>query len=195
MYIWEPSRTSSDFSSINLQNPIYGFSYDKNPVTRSLSATDTEGFVQFQPSLLEHKNDSNNIEYNPLDVYMNAMKYQSTNPKPKPNKTSNPKKAPNSRTGYILYNQEMRPSIQRRNPDLAFGEVTKIIAQSWNELSSVEQENYSNRARLDSSAINDNNNQDLGNQEMYFNMDPHQNADSNIGDRSNRLFSLNHFHS
>ena len=163
MYKWEPSLFSGDLASIDLQNPIYGFSYDKNPVTRSMSATDTEGFSQFQPILLDHKNDTPNIEYNPLDVFNNAMRYQTANMKPRQTKTVN-RKTQNSRSGYLLYSQEMRPIIQRRNPDLSFGEITKIVAQSWNELSSAEQEDFTHRARLNQESNDDNNNQDLGNQ-------------------------------
>lgn len=163
MYKWEPSLFSGDLASIDLQNPIYGFSYDKNPVTRSMSATDTEGFSQFQPILLDHKNDTPNIEYNPLDVFNNAMRYQTANMKPRQTKTVN-RKTQNSRSGYLLYSQEMRPIIQRRNPDLPFGEVTKIVAQTWNELSSVEQEDFTHRARFNPETNDDNANQDLGNQ-------------------------------
>ena len=163
MYKWEPSLFSGDFISVDLQNPIYGFNYDKNTVTRSISATDTEGFSQFQPILLDHKNDTANIEYNPLDVFNNALRYQSANSKPRQTKTVN-RKAPNYRSGYLLYSQEMRPIIQRRNPDLPFGEVTKIVAQSWNELSSVEQEDFTHRARFNPDSNEDNNSQDLGNQ-------------------------------
>lgn len=163
MYKWEPSLFSGDFTSVDLQNPIYGFSYDKNNVTRSMSATDTEGFSQFQPILLDHKNDTANIEYNPLDVFNNAMKYQSANMKPRQAKTVN-RKTPNVRSGYLLYSQEMRPIIQRRNPDLPFGEVTKIVAQTWKELSSVEQDDFTHRARFNPEQNDDGNNPDIGNQ-------------------------------
>ncbi|OHT04612.1 HMG box family protein [Tritrichomonas foetus] len=180
MYKWEPSLISGDFSSIDLQNQIYGFNYDKNPVTRAMSATDTEGFSQFQPTLLGHKNDTTNIEYNPLDVFNNAMRYQAANTKPRQTKTVN-RKAPNCRSGYLLYSQEMRPIIQRRNPDLAFGEVTKIVAQTWNELSSVEQEDYCHRARLTAEPNEENNNGDLNNQDMYFNMGQNAGHGDDIG--------------
>ena len=163
MYKWEPSLFSGDLASIDLQNPIYGFSYDKNPVTRSMSATDTEGFSQFQPILLDHKNYTPNIEYNPIDVFNNAMRYQTANMKPSQTNTVN-RKTQNSRSGYLLYSQEMRPIIQRRNPDLPFGEVTKIVAQTWNELSSVEQEDFTHRARFNPETNDENANQDLGNQ-------------------------------
>ena len=143
MYKWDPF--APDVFAVDLQDPVYGFSYEKNPVTRAMAATDTEGFSQFQPTLLDHKNDTDTVEYNPMDVFTNATRYKTTAPKPRQTKVV--RKTSNIRSGYLLYSQEMRPIIQRRNPDLSFGELTKMVAQMWNELSSVEQEDYCQRAR------------------------------------------------
>lgn len=162
MYKWDPASGSPDFLAVDLQDPIYGFSYDKNPVTRAMAATDTEGFSQFQPTLLDHKNDTDTVEYNPLDVFSNATRYKTTVAKPR--QTRVVRKTPNIRSGYLLYSQEMRPIIQRRNPDLSFGELTKMVAQMWNELSSVEQEDYCQRARV---AGDQPEQQEMPGQEMY----------------------------
>ena len=197
MYRWDPSPSNGLMSNFDIQNPIYGFQYDKNPVTRAMSATDTEGFSQFQPTLLEHKNDTENIEYNPLDVFNNAMRHQIAAVKPKQNKTAQAKKTQNNRSGYMLFSQAYRPIIQRRNPDLQFGEITRIVAQTWNELSSMEQEDYCNRARLanehnEENNNNNNNNQDLANQDIYFNMGQGAGHGDDIGmvDVQNPIYNL-----
>lgn len=177
MHKWEPSLVSGDFLSFDLSDPIYGFQYEKNTVIRNISAADTEGFSQFQPSLLEHKNDSNNIEYNPLDVFINAMRMQQSSSKPKQSKPT--RKTINTRSGYILYNQEMRPILQRHNPDLNFGDISKQIAQMWKELSSTEQEDFCQRARLQAIAQGGNPGEP-NQQDLYFNS--HNEDGMNMGD-------------
>ena len=129
-----------------------------------MTATDTEGFSQFQPILLDHKNDSETVEYNPIDVFANATRFKTAIVKPRQAKVM--KKTSNVRSGYLLYNQEMRPVIQRRNPDLPFGELTKRVAAMWNELSSVEQEEYCQRARVANEQAEEQG-QEMANQEMY----------------------------
>lgn len=164
MYKWNPSLPSAESMSMDLQNPIYGFSCNKTVGTRTISGTDADGFSQFQPALLEHRNETANIEYNPLDVFTNAVRLKASNSK---RRQANPtKKTQNTKTGYLLYAQEMRPILQRRNPDMAFGDLTKRVAQMWNELSGVEQEEFCQRARL-AADQNDEQAQEMAPQEMY----------------------------
>jgi hypothetical protein len=110
MYKWQPSLAAG-FSEYDPANPLYGFSYDRNPGSRNISATEI-GIAQFQPSLMEHKNETPNIEYNPLDVFNNAVRCLSASAKPR------------------------LPKQQRggRNPDPPQPDMAPAIPQRWNEL-------------------------------------------------------------
>lgn len=164
MYKWDPSLSGNSIA-MDLQNPIYGFQCNKNTATRPMAGADADGFSQFQPTLLDHRNESWDVEYNPIDVFTNAAKIKAANPKRRQAKPA--KKTQNTRTGYLLYTQEMYPIVQRRNPDMVFGELTKMVAQMWNELSAVEQDDFCQRAKLASEAGADDQAQDIGQPEMY----------------------------
>jgi hypothetical protein len=143
MYRWDPHPGSPD--PVDLRNPIYGFFYEKSPVNPSMSSHETDGLAPFQLSLLDHKNDSSNIEYNPMEVFHKAIKAHSVSTQRRQKKKSG--KPPVMRNGYLLYSLEMRPILQDRDPDLTFGDLTRQVAQSWNELPPAQQELYCQRAR------------------------------------------------
>jgi hypothetical protein len=50
------------------------------------------------------------------------------------------------KSGYILYCQEIRPSIKENNDGLTSQQVTKELGRSWNELDKEEQSVYNERA-------------------------------------------------
>lgn len=143
MFRWDRDNEIENISPRDLTNPIYGFFYDKKSTNRNLSVADSEGISQFQVSLIDHKNETNNVEYNPLDVFLNAKRLSSNKNQPQPIQ----QKHPNPKSGYNLYMREVRPNIQERNPDVSFGATTKMVARSWNELTPAEQEQYNIRAQ------------------------------------------------
>ena len=110
-----------------------------------------------------------NVEYNQLDVFINAKKYSAT----KQTVTSQHKKQPTNKTGYQLFIREVRPIVQRRNPDVPFGTITKMVAQMWNELTPAEQEDYTQKAKNLPDG-NDENQEVGGGGDMYFGMPPPQ---------------------
>ena len=174
---WE---NSSLIHEEGIFNPKYGFFYEKKQYHRTNSLSDADSISNFNSNLIDHKNETTNIEFNPLDVFLNAKKINLSTIKNSnllPNKIKNPQ----PKSGYHLYSKEMRPIIQRRNPSATFGEVTKIVAQMWNELSSHDQDEYSIKSKTISN-IEENNNE-LNNNEIYFN---NQGDDGN-----NSLYHLN----
>jgi hypothetical protein len=158
MYPWQPSLARGGYTEYDVNHPMYGFMYDKTPAARGISAPDPAGFAQFQPALLDHKNETPNIEYNPMDVFNSAMRLQAQNRQPR----GNPPPRASGPSGFQLFNTEMRPFLQMRYPDLVFGEITRMIGQKWSELPAVEQATFCQRAR----ALADQ--RDDRNQEMYF---------------------------
>lgn len=74
MFRWGETLMDEDLSPKSLKNPIYGFCFDRKSSSRGISVVYSEGFSQFQQSLLENKNDTQNIEYNPIDVFNNAKR-------------------------------------------------------------------------------------------------------------------------
>lgn len=167
MYKWEENDNQDfEISIRELGDPIYGF-YNIKKTGRAISIADSEGFSQFHISLVDHKNETPNIEYNPMDVFMNGKKLNQNE-----RKAQAPKKQSNTKSGYQLYSKEVRPSVQRMNPDAPFGAITKQVAQMWNELTPIEQEEYCQRARSMPDAPEDGTDQ-LGGPELYFNMGGH----------------------
>lgn len=138
MYKWDDSFDS--ISEDNLVNPKFGMYYEKESRVRAFPAADSEGFSQFQNSLFEKKNETSNIEYNPKDVFKNALKYQEIQAK-------NPKINSSKRPGFQLFDREVRPLLLNQNQNLSYGDITKMIVQKWNELSHEIQENYCQRAK------------------------------------------------
>ena len=65
---------------------------------------------------------------------------------PAPEKSTK-KKAP-SITGYVIYASEVRMSIMKENPGRTFGEISRIVGNSWAELSSELKTHYENKARI-----------------------------------------------
>jgi HMG (high mobility group) box len=67
-----------------------------------------------------------------------------------PKKASAPKAAPKKKStggkkkvsGYMLFCKEMRPTILKESPDLAFGAVGKELGKRWKALSDDEKEAY-----------------------------------------------------
>jgi hypothetical protein len=83
----------------------------------------------------------------------------------------------------------MRPFFQMRYPDLQFGEITRMIGQTWSELAAVEQEIFCHRAR----ALADQ--RDDRNQEMYFGIGQNPAQGIEIPDGHGHGFDpIGHFH-
>lgn len=63
------------------------------------------------------------------------------------------KKDPNApkrgSSGYIFYGKKRRPEIKEEDPDMAFGDITKMIAAEWKELSDKEKKPYLAQAAKD----------------------------------------------
>jgi hypothetical protein len=51
--------------------------------------------------------------------------------------------------GYLVYFNEERAEMRQKNPNIGFGELTKIIAAKWKELPNEEKQKYINEADLD----------------------------------------------
>ena len=176
MFKWDDSEDISCITPKDLRNPIYGFFYDPKVGGRTLSVADSEGFSQFQDSLVEHKNETENVEYNPLDVFLKAKRISTKQA------TANPHKKQISRSGYQLYAREMRPIVQRRNPDIPFGTITKMVAKMWNELLPAEQEQYCQRAKALPDGNDDGADQIGPGGDLYFGLpQAHQQQDDGTG--------------
>ena len=50
---------------------------------------------------------------------------------------------------YLLYFNEERSDMRQKNPGMSFGELTKIIANKWKDLSTEEKQRYINEAEMD----------------------------------------------
>ena len=50
---------------------------------------------------------------------------------------------------YLLYFNEERSDMRQKNPGMSFGELTKIIATKWKDLSTDEKQRYINEAETD----------------------------------------------
>lgn len=56
--------------------------------------------------------------------------------------------------GYLVYFNEERSEMRQKNPNIGFGELTKIIAAKWKELPADEKQKYINEAELDKERYN-----------------------------------------
>lgn len=135
---------SDEINEDNMTNPKYGLFFEKENSVRTFTATDTDGFSQFQNSLFERKNETTNIEYNPMDVFKNALRFQTVRTKP----STPPKVNPAKNLGFRFFMDEIRPLISNQNPNISFRDQTILIAQEWKNLSPEQQEMYVQRARI-----------------------------------------------
>lgn len=51
--------------------------------------------------------------------------------------------------GYLVYFNEERADMRSKNPNMSFGELTKIIASKWKELPNEDKQKYINEADID----------------------------------------------
>jgi hypothetical protein len=51
--------------------------------------------------------------------------------------------------GYLVYFNEERAEMRSKNPNMSFGELTKIIATKWKELPNEDKQKYINEADID----------------------------------------------
>jgi hypothetical protein len=70
----------------------------------------------------------------------------STKTKKASGKSSAKKSSTRRKSGYILYCQEIRPSVKENNEGWTSQQVTKELGRSWNELDQEEQSSYNERA-------------------------------------------------
>lgn len=61
-------------------------------------------------------------------------------------KVKGPKKA---RSAYVFYTIEQRPTLKESNPELDFGELTKRVADGWNNLSDADKVRFEKMATED----------------------------------------------
>ena len=70
-----------------------------------------------------------------------------------PKKRKKGKKDPNApkkaQTAYILYATKMRASVKAENPDLGFGDLTKLVSENFKKLSPEERKKWDDRAEKD----------------------------------------------
>jgi high mobility group protein B2 len=59
-----------------------------------------------------------------------------------------------ARSAYILYSSSVRNEVRRENPDMRMTEVSKVIAQMWNNLSTEDREPFVQQAREDRERFN-----------------------------------------
>lgn len=64
----------------------------------------------------------------------------------KKRKRSGPKRP---RTAYVYFTIDQRPNVQADNPDLKFGEITKLLAEEWKGLSESDRGKYDEQASAD----------------------------------------------
>ena len=67
-------------------------------------------------------------------------------------KDPNAPKAPLN--GYLVYFNEERADMRLKNPLMSFGDLTKIIATKWKELSNGDKQRYTNEAEADKERYN-----------------------------------------
>ena len=60
-----------------------------------------------------------------------------------------PLKPKNSRSSYVFYSQAVRQTVVKENPDMKFGDITKLIAKQFKELSSEQKKEYDDLANAD----------------------------------------------
>jgi len=173
---WE-NTSLSNTSIYDIHNPRYGFFYDKKAGIRNNSMIDADAISQFNPALIDHKNENVNIEYSPIDVFMNAKRVCGSVSKTPVVSNKNKK---NTLSGYQLYSREMRPIIAHRNPSVSFGEITKTLGQMWSALSSTDQDDYCQRAK--NMPDTDETQNEINSNELYFNIgQSHHHGDDGSG--------------
>jgi len=50
-------------------------------------------------------------------------------------------------TGYILFGNEIRPKLKKKDPNLNFTEVAQALSKKWKKLDDDEKEEYNKRAK------------------------------------------------
>jgi len=53
------------------------------------------------------------------------------------------------RTAYVYFTIDQRPNVQADNPEMKFGEITKILGEEWKSLSENDREKYVEQAEAD----------------------------------------------
>ncbi len=69
------------------------------------------------------------------------------NKRPIGKKSAQPKK-PYIATGYALFCSEMRSAVQMKNPEMTFGDISRVIGGQWRELTNDEQGIFKEKARI-----------------------------------------------
>lgn len=64
----------------------------------------------------------------------------------KKRKRTGPKRA---RTAYVYFTIDQRPNVQAENPEMKFGEITKLLANDWKALSESDRSKYDEMAAAD----------------------------------------------
>jgi hypothetical protein len=63
------------------------------------------------------------------------------------------KKDPNQpkrgKTAYIFYTQEARPKVKKENPDMTFGEISRLVSEQWKNMSKEDKAPYEEKAAHD----------------------------------------------
>ena len=60
-----------------------------------------------------------------------------------------PKAPKKARSAYVFFTKEARPRLSQANPDMAFGELTKLVAEEWGNISKKDLAKYQKMADED----------------------------------------------
>ncbi|RNA03218.1 high mobility group 20A [Brachionus plicatilis] len=97
-------------------------------------------------------NQSNNIMNTINDIASGTTNVSPPSAQKRRKKDPSAPKAPLN--GYLVYFNEERSEMRVKNPNIGFGELTKIIAAKWKELPADEKQKYINEAELDKERYN-----------------------------------------
>ncbi|RKO86622.1 high mobility group box domain-containing protein, partial [Blyttiomyces helicus] len=50
---------------------------------------------------------------------------------------------------YLIFSQEMRPTIKEQNPDATFGQLGKLLGAAWQELNDKDKAVYNQKSEAD----------------------------------------------
>jgi hypothetical protein len=162
MEFWSPGVGSPD--PPDLRNPIFGFYLDKSAYP-SLATLDSDGLAAYQPSLLCHKNEAPETEYNPVEVLSKAAKAQAATVTDRKERKAKRKREVDRR-GYNLFTRERRPVLADSHAGLTYNEITRLLAESWESLPAIQRDQYAARAAesmtADSGESESDDDEDLG---------------------------------
>ena len=126
-------------------NPYMAFSMEerKRIVAADPSLkSDIGGVAKMIGKTWKGMSDAEKAKYAKKGASMKTKKRKSskkTNAEPKKTRKSGKKRA---LSGFMKFSMKMRPSIMKKNPNIAFGAVGKELGKMWGALSDKEKKSY-----------------------------------------------------